>query len=89
MEDLAALSKRVRQLESAFKKIKTAPAINEHWITANALSKIVGTDNQGLRKMRDQGLVKYAESEGGGWVYLLESVPEALLKKKLTIKSTL
>lgn len=52
----------------------------ETWVGPRWLTKLTGWNNEDLRQAREQNIVEYKASEGGGWLYRLESVPEAFIK---------
>lgn len=49
------------------------------WVKSTHITKITGLNGEGMRKLRNQGLVKVKKDETGIW-YLLESVPKHLIK---------
>jgi hypothetical protein len=53
----------------------------EVWVTAHGVKMLTGWENQMLRNIRQQGLVRIKYETNGGLRYLLSSVEE--LKEKL------
>lgn len=54
----------------------------ETWVGPRWLTKLTGWNNEDLRQAREQNIVVYKASEGGGWLYQLESVPEQFIIKQ-------
>jgi len=52
------------------------------WVGPGWITDLTGWNNEKLRQARDQGIIEYKRSEGGGWLYKLESLPEVFIIKK-------
>jgi hypothetical protein len=51
----------------------------ETWINAWLLGEMTGWDNEKMRQMRDQGIIKFKRLEGKKILYQLESIPEIFI----------
>lgn len=52
-----------------------------HWIGPGWVSDLTGWDAEKMRQARDSNLVEFKRSNGGGYLYKLESIPEVFIKK--------
>lgn len=52
------------------------------WISPSWLKKLTGWSAEEMRQAREQRIIEYKASEGGGWLYKLESVPEQFIVKQ-------
>lgn len=50
------------------------------WVKVGLITKLTGWDHEGMRKARENGLVRFRKSNGG-FLYHMESIPEQFLKK--------
>lgn len=53
-----------------------------HWIGPGWVTDLTGWDAEKLRQARDNNLVEFKRSKGGGYLYKLESIPEIFIKKQ-------
>lgn len=72
-----------REFERLNRKLNEMAAVQrkETWVSPGWVSKLTGWDREKLRQARDQKIVEVKRSEGGGWLYKLESIPEQFIKK--------
>jgi hypothetical protein len=67
------LDERISRLEKiAFRKTQT-------WVKASVIMEITFWDKEGMRKAREQNLIKWKKENG--FYYLLESLPEIFIKQ--------
>ena len=53
-----------------------------HWVGPSWVTDLTGWDREKLRQARDNNLVEFKRSKGGGYLYKLESIPEIFIKQK-------
>jgi len=72
------------QFKSLHEKIKllTEKAEKRSWVKVGFIMQVTGWDAQGMRKARENGLVKRRRSKEKGIEYLLESIPDMFIKNK-------
>jgi hypothetical protein len=63
-------------------KVLTAAQEKATWVSPSWITDITGWDKEKLRQVREQKIVEFKKSDGGGWVYKLESVPQQFIKQK-------
>lgn len=51
------------------------------WVSARWITKLTGWTNQEMRDAREQNIVQYKLSGGGGYLYRLESLPDDFKRK--------
>ena len=66
-----------REIKSLKQEKEKATWVGPVWITS-----LTGWNNEKLRQARDQKIVEYKRSEGGGYKYKLESIPDQFIKQK-------
>lgn len=54
----------------------------ETWVPPGFITDLTGWDKEKLRQVREQKIVEFKRSVGGGWLYKLESIPEIFIKQK-------
>jgi hypothetical protein len=52
------------------------------WVSCSWVTDITGWNKSKLQMARQQKLIEYKESPGGGYLYKLESIPEQFIKQK-------
>ena len=52
------------------------------WVSVSWVLEITGWTKRKLQTAREQKIIEYKESEGGGYLYKLESIPEIIIKQK-------
>lgn len=52
------------------------------WVSCSWVSDVTGWNKGKLQKARQQGIVEFKDSPGGGYLYKLESIPEIFIKQK-------
>lgn len=72
------------ELDRINKKLNALAAAQSKatWVSAGWITRITGWDHEKLRQARNQKIIEYKKSEGGGWLYKLESIPELFIKQK-------
>jgi len=72
-----------REFEKLHKKLNDMMASERKatWVGPGWVTDITGWNNEKLRQARDQHIVEFKRSEGGGYVYRLESIPEIFILK--------
>lgn len=73
-----------REFEKLHREIKALKAGQDKatWVTAAWIIEVTGWTKRRLQTAREQKIVEYKESEGGGYLYKLESIPELFIKQK-------
>jgi hypothetical protein len=73
-----------REITKLQKQIKALVAIKDKstWVSAHWVTDLTGWDKERLRTARDQNIIEHKRSEGGGWLYKLESIPQQFIKQK-------
>jgi hypothetical protein len=73
-----------REFDRLMKEIKSLKAGQSKatWVSPSWITDITGWDKEKLRQVRAQKIVEFKKSDGGGWVYKLESVPQIFIKQK-------
>lgn len=66
-------------------KVLTDAQSKATWVSPSWITDITGWDKEKLRQVREQKIVEFKKSDGGGWVYKLESVPNQFIKQKQPI----
>lgn len=72
--ELSRIQRQLAELTAIKKK--------ETWVSCSWVSMITGWNKEKLRQARNQKIVEYKESETGGYLYKLESIPEQFIKQK-------
>lgn len=52
------------------------------WVSASWVTDLTGWSPRRMQLARQQGIVEYKESRGGGYLYKLESIPDRFIKKQ-------
>lgn len=52
------------------------------WVSASWVTELTGWSPRRMQLARQQNIVQYKESNGGGYLYKLESIPEIFIKQK-------
>jgi hypothetical protein len=73
-----------REFDRLNKKLNEMAAVQrkETWVGPGWVSDLTGWDREKLRQAREQKIVEVKRSEGGGWLYKLESIPQQFLIKQ-------
>lgn len=73
-----------REFERLHREIKALKAGQEKatWVSAAWILEVTGWTKRRLQTAREQKIVEYKESQGGGYLYKLESIPEIFIKQK-------
>jgi hypothetical protein len=72
------------RLDRIDKKLNAMAAANrkDTWLPPGWVTKLTGWNREELRQARENKIVEYKASPGGGWLYKLESIPEQFIKRK-------
>lgn len=62
-----------------------AQSKKETWITALFLAELTGWTRERMRQARELELIQHKRSEGGGWLYKLESIPKEFIRQNPNI----
>lgn len=75
-----------QQFELINKKLNALAAgqRKETWVSPVFVKDITGWDYRRLDQARKQNIIEYKESDKGGYLYKLESIPEIFIKQKQT-----
>ncbi len=73
-----------REFDRLHRELKALKAAKEKvtWVPPGWVTDLTGWNNEKLRQAREQKIVECKRSEGGGWLYKLESIPEQFIKQK-------
>ncbi len=73
-----------RELEKIHREIKALREVQTRatWVSPSWITDLTGWNKEKLRMARQQGIVKYKESDGGGYLYQLESIPQQFILNK-------
>lgn len=73
-----------REFERLYRELKSLKATQGKatWVGPGWVTDLTGWNNEKLRQARDQKIVEYKRSDGGGYLYKLESIPEIFIKQK-------
>jgi hypothetical protein len=52
------------------------------WVSCSWVTEVTGWNKSKLQMARQQKLIEYKESDTGGYLYKLESIPEIFIKQK-------
>jgi len=72
------------RLHRELKSLKEAQG-KATWVSPSWVTDLTGWSKEKLRMARDQKIVDAKRSNGGGWLYKLESIPQHFIKQKSTI----
>lgn len=73
MNELEAIEVLTQKVERLERIIDNLVPKNEQWVGPTVITKATGWNNEGMRRARRNGSVKY-KRKGGGYVYLLSSI---------------
>lgn len=68
------LNKKLNDLAAGQRK---ATWVGPKWVTSVTL-----WSREDLRQAREQKIIEFKESPGGGWLYKLESIPDIFIRKQ-------
>lgn len=71
--ELDRINKKLNALASAPKK--------STWVPPGWVTDITGWDKEKLRQARNANIIEFKQSDGGGYLYKLESIPEIFIKQ--------
>jgi hypothetical protein len=73
-----------QQFELINKKLNALAAAQrkETWVGPKWITGLTNWSREDLRQAREQNIIEFKESPGGGYLYKLESIPEQFLIKK-------
>lgn len=77
-----------RELKQQFERINeklnalAAGQRKETWVPVNWVTDLTGWDKEKLRQARQNKIIEFKDSPGGGYLYKLESIPEIFIKQK-------
>jgi hypothetical protein len=77
MSDIEKKIDRLLREVQSLKKVQD----KETWVSCSWVSDITGWNKSKLQMARQQHIIEYKESPGGGYLYKLESIPEQFIKK--------
>jgi hypothetical protein len=73
-----------REFERLHREIKALKKEQDKatWVSCSWVTDITGWNKSKLQMARQQKLIEFKESPGGGYLYKLESIPEQFIKQK-------
>jgi hypothetical protein len=73
-----------REFERLHREIKALKKEQEKstWVSCSWVTDVTGWNKSKLQMARQQKLIEFKESPGGGYLYKLESIPEIFIKQK-------
>jgi hypothetical protein len=77
------------ELERINKKLNALAAgqRKETWVGPGWVTDITGWNYEKMRQAREGKIIEFKRSDGGGYLYKLESIPEIFIKK-VSLKQT-
>ena len=74
--ELDRINKKLNALVAAPKK--------STWVGPGWITDLTGWDKEKLRQARNANIIEFKQSNGGGYLYKLESIPEIFINKTPT-----
>jgi hypothetical protein len=73
-----------REFDKRHRELKALKADKDKatWVSVSWILEVTGWTKRKLQAAREQKIVEYKDSEGGGYLYKLESIPEQFIKQK-------
>lgn len=73
-----------REFDRLHRELKALKATQEKatWVPVSWILEATGWTKRKLQAAREQKIVEYKDSPGGGYLYKLESIPELFIKQK-------
>lgn len=74
-----------REFERLNKKLNALAAkeTKATWVPPSWITDLTGWDKEKLRQARNANIIEFKASDGGGWLYKLESIPEQFINKQI------
>lgn len=82
MTTLETLERKIDNLTKAVRDSKPVP--KRTWVSAGMIMELTGWNKERMRTARENGIIRFKEEDENGVrkiKYLLESIPELLIKK--------
>lgn len=72
-----------REFDRLHREIKSLKATQEKetWVPVSWILEVTGWSKRKLQAAREQKIIEYKKSDGGGYLYKLESIPEIFIKQ--------
>jgi hypothetical protein len=77
---MSDIEKKIDRLLREVQSLKKVPE-KSTWVTHVWIMEVTGWNKRKLQAAREQKIIEYKESPGGGYLYKLESIPEQFIKK--------
>ena len=74
-EQFERLNKKLNDLLAAQRKV------SETWVGPSFVTDLTGWNFEKMRQARQNKMIEFKRSPGGGYLYKLESIPEQFIKK--------
>lgn len=73
-----------REFERLHREIKSLKTEQDKatWVSVSWILEVTGWTKRKLQAAREQKIIEYKDSPGGGYLYKLESIPELFIKQK-------
>lgn len=73
-----------REFDRLHREIKALKEVQDKatWVSPSWVTELTGWKKWKLQMAREQGIIEVKKSEGGGYLYKLESIPEQFIKQK-------
>lgn len=73
-----------KEFDRLHREIKSLKATQDKatWVGVSWVLEVTGWTKRKLQAARDQKIIEYKDSPGGGYLYKLESIPEIFIKQK-------
>ena len=84
-ELLERILRSQKQINEKLTKLLEKPQ-KQTWVSVRFITDLTGWDGVALFQARKQKIIQYRKNPNGGYEYLLESLPEQLIKKDISEK---
>jgi len=80
MSEITELKREIKTLASMVRQLVSKEARKKTWVRATVITDLTGWNGEKLRQAREYCYIKFEKRSDGIW-YLLESLPEQLIRK--------
>lgn len=72
-----------KKIDRLLREVQSLKKVQEKstWVSCSWVSDVTGWNKSKLQMARQQGIIEYKESPGGGYLYKLESIPTQFIKQ--------
>jgi hypothetical protein len=80
---MSTLEKDIQYIKEALRRIEKDSRQPETWISPTWVMNMTGWNAKKMEQARKQGVVKFREKKSRSFEYLLQSIPEQFIIKKV------